>query len=58
MKGEHVHAQFEDNLKCGRLEHGFLRVRCADCHAKRLAALSWPLLRIPAPEALVIPFTA
>ena len=54
----HVQREFEDYLKCGRLEHGFLRVRCADCHAERLVAFSWPLLRIPAPAALVIPFTA
>ena len=24
----HVHREFEAYLKCGRLEHGFLRVRC------------------------------
>ncbi len=27
----HVHQEFEAYLKCGRLEHGFLRVRCATC---------------------------
>ncbi len=27
-------------LKCGRLEHGFLRVRCTTCHAERLVAFS------------------
>ena len=42
----HVQRKFEDYLKCGRLEHGCLRVRCADCHAERLVAFSWPLLRI------------
>ena len=52
----HVQREFEAHLKCGRLEHGLLRVRCADCHAERLVAFSWPLLRIPAPAALVIPF--
>ena len=36
----HVQLEFEDYLKCGRLEHGFLRVRCADCHAERLVAFS------------------
>ena len=36
----HVQREFEDYLKCGRLEHGFLRVRCADCHAERLVAFS------------------
>jgi len=25
---EYVQQEFEDFLKCGRLEHGFLRVRC------------------------------
>jgi hypothetical protein len=33
---EYVRREFEDFLKCGRLEHGFLRVRCADCHTERL----------------------
>ena len=28
----YVHEEFEAYLKCGRLEHGFLRVRCGDCH--------------------------
>ena len=32
----HVQREFEDYLKCGRLEHGFLRVRCAE----RLVAFS------------------
>ena len=36
----HVQREFEDYLKCGRLEHGFLRVCCADCHAERLVAFS------------------
>ena len=54
----HVVREFEDYLRCGCLEHGFLGVRCADCHAERLVAFSWPLLRIPAPAALVIPFTS
>jgi len=31
-----VSKEFEEYLKCGRLEHGFLRVRCADCHAEKL----------------------
>jgi hypothetical protein len=25
--------EFDKYLKCGRLEHGFLRVRCETCHA-------------------------
>ena len=36
----HVQREFEATLKCGRLEHGFLRVRCVDCHAERLVAFS------------------
>ena len=27
----YVQQEFDDFLKCGRLEHGFLRVRCEDC---------------------------
>ena len=54
----HVQREFEGYLKCGRLEHGFLRVHCADCHAERLGAFSWPLLRTPALAAFVIPFTS
>jgi ribosomal protein S27E len=36
----HVLREFDDYLKCGRLEQGFLRVRCVDCHAERLVAFS------------------
>ncbi len=54
----YVKREFEDYLKCGRLEHGFLRVRCDTCHAEHLVAFSWPLLRIHAPAALVNPFTS
>jgi len=32
---DHVHREFEAYLKCGRLEHGFLRVRCDKCHFER-----------------------
>lgn len=32
--------EFEDYLACGRLEHGFLRVRCDSCHAQHLVAFS------------------
>ena len=35
-----VHREFDDYLKCGRLEHGFLRVRCVDCKVERLVAFS------------------
>jgi len=37
---DHVQREFEDYLKCGRLEHGFLRVRCETCHEERLVAFS------------------
>jgi len=36
----YVHDEFEAYLKCGRLAHGFLRVRCTACHAERLVAYS------------------
>jgi len=35
-----VEREFEDYLKCGRLEYGFLRVRCTGCHAERLVGFS------------------
>ena len=35
-----VQREFEDYLKCGRLEHGFLRVRCESCHGEHLVAFS------------------
>ena len=35
-----VQREFEDYLACGRLEYGFLRVRCVDCLAERLVAFS------------------
>jgi hypothetical protein len=36
----YVQQEFETYLKCGRLEHGFLRVHCTTCHAERLLAFS------------------
>ncbi len=36
----HVEREFEEYLKCGRLEHGFLRVACTTCHAEKLVAFS------------------
>ena len=36
----YVEREFEAYLKCGRLEHGFLRVRCESCHFERLVAFS------------------
>ena len=37
---EYVQREFEGYLRCGRLEHGFLRVRCDSCHAEHLVAFS------------------
>ena len=37
---DYVQREFEDYLKCGRLEHGFLRVRCKSCHAEHRVAFS------------------
>ena len=36
----YVEREFDEYLKCGRLEHGFLRVRCESCHAEHLVAFS------------------
>ena len=36
----YVQREFDDYLKCGRLEHGFLRVQCSNCHKERLVAFS------------------
>jgi ribosomal protein S27E len=36
----HVAREFEAYLSCGRLEHGFLRVRCESCHHEKLVAFS------------------
>ena len=38
----YVEQAFEDYLKCGRLEQGFLRVRCETCHAGRGHPLARP----------------
>jgi ribosomal protein S27E len=35
-----VQEEFEAYLKCGRMEEGFLRVRCEGCHAEKLVAFS------------------
>jgi len=32
--------EFDEYLKCGKLEHGFLRVRCSSCHDEKLVAFS------------------
>ncbi len=36
----HVRQAFDGYLQCGRLEHGFLRLRCDSCHAEHLLAFS------------------
>jgi len=36
----YVRKEFDEDLKCGRLEYGFLRLRCDCCHAERLLAFS------------------
>ncbi len=36
----HVQQEFSEYLKCGRLEHGFLRVQCTECHHEHLVAFS------------------
>jgi ribosomal protein S27E len=37
---DYVQEEFDAYLKCGRLEEGFLRVRCEGCHAEKLVAFS------------------
>ena len=41
---DYIEQEFDAYLKCGRLEEGFLRVRCEHCHAEKLGE---------APEACV-----
>lgn len=36
----HAQQEFSDYLKCGRLEHGFLRVQCSECPHEHLVAFS------------------
>src|SRR5680860_1781430 len=36
----YVTKEFDEYLKCGRLEHGFLRVKCESCHDEKLVAFS------------------
>src|SRR5210317_1187621 len=36
----HVQQEFDEYLKCGRLEHGFVRVQCTACHHEHLVAFS------------------
>jgi ribosomal protein S27E len=37
---KYVRSEFEEYLKCGRLEYGVLRLRCEDCHHEQLVAFS------------------
>ena len=37
---KYVREEFAGYLRCGRLEHGFLRVACEDCREERLVAFS------------------
>ena len=37
---DYVHQEFDEYLKCGRLEYGFLRVQCDSCHEEQLVAFS------------------
>ena len=40
---KYVEREFDDFLRCGRLEHGFLRVVCNDCKHEKLVAFSCKL---------------
>jgi len=37
---KHVRDEFQAYLKCGRLEYGFLRVKCEQCRAEKILAFS------------------
>ena len=37
---DHVQAEFDAYLKCGILEHGFVKMSCEDCKATLLVPLS------------------
>jgi ribosomal protein S27E len=37
---KHVQQEFDEYLKCGRLEHGFVRVQCTACRHEHLVAFS------------------
>ena len=36
----YIQREFDDYLKCGLLEYGFLRVRCEDCNHEKMVAFS------------------
>lgn len=48
----YVQREFDEFLCCGRLEHGFLRVRCDDCHTGAAGRLQVASAGVFAPEAL------
>ncbi len=48
---DHVRREFDDYLQCGRLENGFLRVRCDTCHFERLTWAA-PCLQLQASRLL------
>ena len=37
---DHVESEFDEYLKCGLLEHGFVKLSCADCKSTILIPLS------------------
>jgi hypothetical protein len=37
---KYVDREFDEFLRCGRLEYGFLRVVCGDCKHEKLVAFS------------------
>ena len=37
---QYVEREFDEFLRCGRLEYGFLRVVCGDCKHEKLVAFS------------------
>lgn len=37
---KYVRDEFEEYLKCGRLEYGFVRLCCEACHQEKLVAFS------------------
>jgi ribosomal protein S27E len=37
---KYVELEFDEFLRCGQLEHGFLRVVCGDCKHEKLVAFS------------------
>ncbi|MCL8645433.1 transposase zinc-binding domain-containing protein, partial [Salmonella enterica subsp. enterica serovar Enteritidis] len=50
----YVQREFEEFLQCGRLEHGFLRVRCESCHAEHLVAFSGTVAKLAMRQPFVL----